>query len=408
MGGVRELADALWEGRETTASRHPFTPLGALEEIAPGVAFVSSFANVVAIATGEGLVLVDAGTWFVATKNHALVRAWSAARVHTCVFTHGHVDHVMGLGPFEEEGPLRVVAHEAVPARFERYRRTAGYNGCINARQFGFPVDWPTEYRAPDLTYASSLALDVGGVRLELEHARGETDDATWVWLPERRVLCAGDLFIWATPNAGNPQKVQRYAEDWAAALRRMAAKGADVLLPGHGVPIVGRDRVARALGETAELLESLASQTLALMNEGAPLERVLREVRAPAHLLERPYLKPVYDQPDFIVRNLWRLYGGWWDGDPSSLEPARADRLAAEIAALAGGARALAERARRSAAEGALDVACHLVESAWRVDPRDAVVRAARRELYAERARRASSLMAKGVYGAAARESDE
>ena len=60
-------------------------------------------------------------------------------------------------------------------------------------------------------------------------------------------MLYTGDLFIWAAPNAGNPQKVQRYAREWAAALRAMASRGAEVLLCGHGVPVFGRERVAQA-----------------------------------------------------------------------------------------------------------------------------------------------------------------
>ena len=60
-----------------------------------------------------------------------------------------------------------VVAHDAVPARFDRYIVTAGYNEIINQRQFGVPgFRWPTEYRYPDRTYAQRLELDVGGVGL--------------------------------------------------------------------------------------------------------------------------------------------------------------------------------------------------------------------------------------------------
>jgi len=47
---------------------------------------------------------------------------------------------------------------------------------------------------------------------------------AAAAWLADRKVLCCGDLFIWASPNCGNPQKVQRYPNDWAAALRTMAS----------------------------------------------------------------------------------------------------------------------------------------------------------------------------------------
>src|SRR5205823_5953566 len=84
--------------------------------------------------------------------------------------------------------------------------------------------------------------------RLELTHARGETDDHTWLWWAARRILFTGDLFFWVAPNAGNPQKVQRYAAEWAVALRAMAARGAEVLVPGHGVPVVGAGRVRQAL----------------------------------------------------------------------------------------------------------------------------------------------------------------
>ncbi len=89
---------------------------------------------------------------------------------------------------------------------------TAGYNEVINQRQFGVPgLRWPTEYRYPDRTYRDELRLDVGGTGFELRHEKGETDDHTVTWMPRARVLCCGDLFIWASPNAGNPQKVQRY-----------------------------------------------------------------------------------------------------------------------------------------------------------------------------------------------------
>ena len=92
-------------------------------------------------------------------------------------------------------------------------------------------------------------------------------------------------------------------------------------------------------------------------MNEGAPLDQVVQSVRAPAELLAKPYLRPIYDEPEFIVRNLWRLYGGWYDGDPSHLKPAPARELAASsprwpaAPSRPGRARARAGRGRRAAA---------------------------------------------------------
>src|SRR3546814_7311000 len=82
-----------------------------------------------------------------------------------------------------------VVAHELVPARFERYVLTAGYNGVINQRQFQFAKPyWPVDYRHPDEVYRDHHTLTVGGETWELHHDKGETDDATWVWNPGRKV----------------------------------------------------------------------------------------------------------------------------------------------------------------------------------------------------------------------------
>jgi len=439
---ILTLADKLWRGEARTSQFHPVTQSGTLTEICDDVAFVPAFANVTAIRTSDGLVLVDTGSVFAARENHGQLRGWTGQRLNTAIYSHGHIDHVFGLGPFEAEAaqqgwpPPVVIAHEALPGRFDRYIATAGYNAVINQRQFGVPgLRWPTEYRYPDRTYAAELALEIGGTTLALRHEKGETDDHTVTWLPDRRVLCCGDLFIWASPNAGNPQKVQRYPLEWAQALRRMLALEAEYLLPGHGVPVVGADRVAQALTDTAELLESLVSQTLEVMNGGGRLDQAIHAVVVPGHLAGRPYLQPVYDEPEFIVRTIWRQYGGWWDGNPATLKPASERALAAEVAALAGGPAVLARRAVELAegvlaedvpaggpatggvpdgprvaalrgGEDGLRLAGHLAEFAWLAAPDDADVQAARHRVFSIRAELATSTMSSGVYRWAASES--
>jgi alkyl sulfatase BDS1-like metallo-beta-lactamase superfamily hydrolase len=113
-----------------------------------------------------------------------------------------------------------------------------------------------------------------------------------------------------------------------------------------------------------------LHDQTVGLMNAGARLDDIVHTVRAPQHLLDRPYLRPVYDEPEFVVRNVWRLYGGWYDGNPARLKPAPDAALAAEIAGLAGGAHRLAERARELADVGDLRLAGTSPSSPCRPSP--------------------------------------
>jgi alkyl sulfatase BDS1-like metallo-beta-lactamase superfamily hydrolase len=412
---ILDVADRLWTGELAIEDHHPFSQFGEIAAFDDDLAFVASFANVSAVGTPAGLVLIDTGSSFLAGTVHDVLRSWTAQQLHTAVFTHGHIDHCFGVERYEADAreagapAPRVIAHEAITARFDRYRATAGYNAVINQRQFRSPkLRWPTDYRYPDETYSDRMHLDVGGTRVELHHARGETDDHTWTWFPERRVLCTGDLFIWASPNCGNPQKVQRYPLEWALAAREMAALGAEILLPGHGLPIVGADRVRTALGDVATLLESLHDQTVALMNEGARLDDILGVIEYPEELLAKPYLRAVYDEPEFVVRNVWRLYGGWYDGNPARLKPPRDAHLAHEVATLAGGADRLAARAEEAAAAGDLRLAGQLAEWAVQAAPDLDAAQAARNSVNRARVAAEASTMSKGVFGWAAAESEE
>ncbi len=396
-----------------------------LTEIDDGLSIVESFSHVYTLRTDDGLVCVDASSAFTGAKVVESLRAWDTGRISDLVYTHGHVDHVGGSGVIAADADARgharpeVIGHDAVVDRFHRYRDTDGYNNAINLRQFGgvsarsglaiaaadrpfLPADtlWPTR------TYSDRTTLVVGGTELQLRHGRGETDDHTWAWVPSRRALLVGDFVTWVFPNAGNPQKVQRYPLEWARALREMQAHDAELLLPAHGLPVRGVERVRRVLGDLASVLEGLVADTLERMNAGRTIDEIIHEVTVPAEMLERPWLRPVYDEPEFVVRNIWRLYGGWWGQDPAELKPAPRPALAAELTGLAGGVEPLVARASELAEAGDLRLACHLIELAVAAEPEHRGAHTARADIYQRRRDTELSLMSKGVFAAAARDS--
>ncbi|MDP1803787.1 MAG: MBL fold metallo-hydrolase, partial [Acidimicrobiales bacterium] len=274
------MADLLELSARIIDSGHADEPVNRvtqeLSEVADDLAMIESFSHVVLLRAAGGLVAFDTSGAHTGAACVESLRGWSGEPVSHLVYTHGHVDHVGGSGFFVADAEARgharpqVVAHEAVGDRFDRYRRTNGWNLAINQRQFGWlprsgnlgiggaATFLPTDVAEPDTTYRDTMAIDVGGTAIELHHARGETDDHTWAWLPEQRALCVGDFLIWNFPNAGNPQKVQRYPEEWARALRAMAAMEPELLLPAHGLPIGGKDRIAMVLDEVATALEVL------------------------------------------------------------------------------------------------------------------------------------------------------
>ncbi|MDH3705747.1 MAG: MBL fold metallo-hydrolase [Acidimicrobiia bacterium] len=417
MADLLDISTRILDGDDDT---DPWSRLTLeLSEVADGVAVIEAFSNVIVLRTDEGLVLFDTSHDMTATNCVEALRAWTDDPIHSIVYTHGHVDHVGGSSAFvadnEGRGPApTVIGHANVRPRFDRYRLTNGYNMAINQRQFGrrgLGAEGGDNFLHPDVAvptteFDTTLELRVGDTDIELRHDRGETDDHAWAWIPEHRALAVGDLFIWVFPNAGNPQKVQRYPVEWAAALRSMAALEPELLLPAHGLPIGGRDRIVEVLATTATALEGLVRDTLELMNQGQPLDAIVHEVRVPDEVLALPYLKPAYDEPEFTVRNIWRLYGGWYDGNPARLKPPPDGELAAALAELTGGAGPLVTRARRAADDGELRLACALVELAVQAAPDDHDAHGARADIYRARRTHESSLMARGVFGQASRAS--
>jgi alkyl sulfatase BDS1-like metallo-beta-lactamase superfamily hydrolase len=425
-----------------------------LSEVAAGIAVIESFSHVVVLRTDDGLVAFDASGVATGREVVASLRRWTDEPVRSLVYTHGHVDHVGGSGAFVADATDRgrprpsFVGHANVQHRLDRYRRTSDWNLLINRRQFGWLANprfnigtgpaaemdataaggrsgggggeagakrhdgfLPDDVAEPDVTYHGTRTLDTdktGGATVEVHHARGETDDHTWAWLPDHKAICAGDFLNSNFPNAGNPQKVQRVPDEWADALRAMVALEPELFLPAHGLPIGGADRIRTVLTDVADTLDSVVEQTLALMNAGAELNEVIHTVTVPAETLARPYLRPLYDEPEFVVRNIWRLYGGWWDADPAHLTPPAERSLAEEVATMAGGADALASRAQAVADAGDIRLACQLVEWAGRAAPDDPDVHRVRAAIYQQRRQAAPSLMAKGIYSSAVRASEQ
>jgi len=419
MADLLTLSSRVIDGEIDADSLPPINRVtNELSELADRLAVVESFSHSIVVDTSEGLVAFDASHEATGGKVVEAIRGWTDRPVTHLVYTHGHADHVGGSPAFAAAfGEMEVIGHRNVATRFDRYRYTNDWNVLINARQFGgVRGDYgmgrqrdfiPVDTRRPTRTIDDRDTLTVGDYSIELRHARGETDDHLWAWMPGRRWLFVGDFVIWNFPNAGNPQKVQRYPIEWAAALRTMVDLGPELLLPAHGLPVEGRERIARMLTDIADALEGLVADVVAMMNAGEVLDTIIHEVRVSPQLIEKPYLRPMYDEPEFVVRNVWRQFGGWWDGAPSRLKPAPDAVLATELASMVGGASRLIERASEIAADGDYRLACHLADLAGWAAADDRGVHRQRAIIYRARRSAETSLMSKGIFAGAARESE-
>ena len=294
---VLAVADQLWRGELSTTELHPLLPSTGLAEVADGVSFVPSFANVSAMTP------TTACSWWIPAAPSWRPRSTAPSapgrRADSTPRSTPTGTSIMSSGcrcgrrnPSDAGWPEPVVvAHEALPARFDRYILTAGYNGIINRRQFGIDsLEWPTDYRYPDRTYRDRLDLDIGGHQGRApsrQRARPTTTPGRGS--PKSGSCAAATCSSGRRPMPATPRRSSairpsgRTPSAGCCALYDSPGGGPEVLLPGHGYPVVGADRVRQALTDTAELLESLVDQTLALMNGGARLDEVIHTVMPPA-----------------------------------------------------------------------------------------------------------------------------
>ena len=184
--------------------------------------------------------------------------------VGALIYTHNHADHVMGGLAFAPDGKVDVYAHDTTnyyinrmanvlrpvlrrrSARmFGSYLRTPGPDRMENVGLGPFvetlDPDMTLGLIRPNKTFSDQLETEICGVKTELVHAPGETNDQLFVWLPERGVLLPGDNIYKAFPNLYSIRgTLYRDVLAWAYSIDKMRALRPTHLVPSHTRAISG------------------------------------------------------------------------------------------------------------------------------------------------------------------------
>jgi len=83
----------------------------------------------------------------------------------------------------------------------------------------------------PTITFDSKLDLEQGGRTIRLIHVGGHTEATILTWLPEEKVLFAGDT-VWSDQH---PYMAQANSKQWLEALSYIRKLHPTAIVPGHG-----------------------------------------------------------------------------------------------------------------------------------------------------------------------------
>jgi glyoxylase-like metal-dependent hydrolase (beta-lactamase superfamily II) len=219
----------------------PLAP-GIVEEIRPGVRRILcnnpgpfTFTGTVSYIVGQGTVaIIDPGP---ADEAHAraLLEAVRGETVSHILVTHTHRDHSMNTARIKAATGATVFAegpHRASRPRFESEKHSP---------ESGADRDF-----APDVRVKHGDWIEGAGWKLEAVATPGHTaNHLAFAW-PERNTLFVGDHVMgWSTSIVAPPDGSM---VDYMASLERLAGRGEDLYLSGHGPEIGEGPRYVRFL----------------------------------------------------------------------------------------------------------------------------------------------------------------
>ncbi|WP_372758912.1 MBL fold metallo-hydrolase [Litorivivens sp.] len=351
------------------------------EKITDTIYMVKDISNLYLVKTDDGDILINAGFMGSAERNRKLLAPLRSGPLHAIFLTQAHADHFGGVPPLKESD-TKIVAQESFAETQSFFEVLKPYLGSRSGKLWGGTIKRrsdPVPHIVPDITFEKRIDLNYGGRRFEaIATPGGEAPDAMVVWLPDDRTVFTGNLFgpvFMSVPNfntvrGDKPRLASRFLES----LDTVRKLGAELLITGHGEPIRGKVKIQTDLDKLYDAVSYLRDETIAGMNAGKDVHTLMREITLPEQLR----LGEFHGKVNWAVKSIWHELSGWFMYDSTtSLYGVQRDSVHNDLAELAGGAHALATRARQKVNNGAPLEALHLLDIALDSEPnyREALV---------------------------------
>ncbi len=177
------------------------------------------------------------------------------------VLTHGHSDHVLGGAAFAD---AEVFAHVRTPAEMNKQLKGFAERKALSHEALLAQALWPT------ITFTDEIFINMGQRQVHLFPAPGHSLDHIAVYLPQEKVLFAGDNVVTGIVPAIGDGDSYLLEET----LRKLLALEVEILVAGHGRPLVGAAQVREWLDWTIHYLTGIrAAVNQALGNGLTPSE---------------------------------------------------------------------------------------------------------------------------------------
>ena len=189
--------------------------------------------NLSFIVTSDGVAVINGGaSWKLAEALHAEIRKVTDQPVKLVINENGQGHSMLGNSYWAAQG-VPILAHEEAAAEFAD---TEGPRGLESLKSYARENAEGTTIVAPTETFTDRKDIQMGDTRIEVLHlGPAHSPGDTQVWLPEKKVLIAGDIaFSERMPPIFQGTCTSCWIETFETGLEPL---GAEVIVPGHGAP---------------------------------------------------------------------------------------------------------------------------------------------------------------------------
>jgi len=333
-----------------------------------------------------------------AKETLAAFRKYSDKPIAGIMYSHWHPDHYAGVRGYVgdedvKSGKVRVIAHKTflntviassaggdgpiIGARVDYSLGTLldlGPEGRING---GLGPDFESEELTlipPTDVFEEELELEIGGLKVHFEWAPSEASDEIVAWIPELKLLHAAEVIQGESfPNLHSIRGSKyREPERWFKSIDRIRRFPAEYMVVSHGRPVAGTDAVADVLTSYRDAIQYVFDQTIRYMNKGYLPDELVQVVILPKSLAEHPWLGDFYGGVKHSVRQIYVGQLGWFEGDPTFLDPLTNKEASQRYVRLMGGVNKVFAEAQKSTEMGDHQWSAELLTHIIRLNPDD------------------------------------
>jgi alkyl sulfatase BDS1-like metallo-beta-lactamase superfamily hydrolase len=389
------------------------------------------------IIVGDGgLIIVDPLTTAEVAKAGLTLARKSVgdAPVKALIYPHSHADHFGGVRGIVdqadvESGKVAILAPEGFLEHAVGENVIAG-NAMSRRASFQFGrglTRGPTQSLGSGIgpaVSAGTLTLipptdvigktgaerTVAGVRLVFQVTPGTEAPAEMNFaIPDWKVLCLAENANVSMHNILTPRgALVRDAKAWADYLTeslRLWGDASDVLVTSHCWPRWGNDRIRDYVASHRDAYKYLHDQSVRMMNQGMTGPEIAEKIALPPSLARRWFNRGYYGTMSYNSKAVYQRYMGWYDGNPSNLNPLPPVEAGKKYVAAMGGPNKTLAEGKRALAAGEYRWAAMVLNHLVFADPANAQARAMLAQAHTQMGYQAESAIWRNIYLVAAAE---